>query len=136
MFGEVHQMSKAFEPIMIQRSWEAWLRTSRKTQRQRRNWFQDKVHRFLQSWRWSPARSSLEISQTLHISKILQNSWQQQKYTCTFFRKRSWKENMINYYRKQLSLQSKDSPRQCLFHKRCKLEYPKKNNVIVLESPF
>ena len=48
-----------------QESYKAWPKTSRKAQWQRQSWFQDKVHRFPQSQRWSPARSSWELARTL-----------------------------------------------------------------------
>ena len=45
--------------------WKAWWWTNIKVLWQKWNWFQDKVHRVLQGLRWSPARSSYEISQIL-----------------------------------------------------------------------
>ena len=48
-------------------SCKAWLRTSKEVQQQIQSWSQGKGRKCHQSWRWSRARSSWVISQTLQI---------------------------------------------------------------------
>ena len=49
--------------------YRVWLRTSRGTQWPRQSWCQGRVRKSLQSWRWSPAKSFLELSRTLRDKK-------------------------------------------------------------------
>ena len=63
-----------------QKIYRVWSRTSKQTQWRRQSWCQGRVRKFLPSWRWSPAKSSLELSRTLTEKQGYREAWAVTEY--------------------------------------------------------